>query len=860
VTDATGAATAYTYATFGELYTVTTPGTAITRTTRDAYGRVRQLDDPNRGTTTSVHDGFGELMSSTDALGRVVNYQYDSLGRPLTRLDQNGSQMLTTSWVWDTAAFGIGKLASLTSPDGTKSYGYTNRSQLQTITLDISGVSGSLVGSFAYDNLGRIQKITYPTPAGAASFAVDQDRDAFGHVLTVRDDTSGIHYWQLTAVDNAGRFKTETFGNGVVTTRAYYPDKQRLQSITTKSGGTTVQSLTYGYDQRLDLTSRADALQSQNTTERFCYDPVERLTCAYFSAGQSACSSAPCAVSYVYDPSGNGNLNTKSDVGSLSYTDPLHPHAVTGAGSDNFGYDFVGNQTSRPGATLTYTPFDLPKTITQSAGTGTVTFGYDGDEMRILKSTPTEETLYFGDFYQRDTVTNAPAAHRYFVHSPERAVAVVTVGGTTPGALYVHVDHLGSVDVLTDVNGNAVEHRSYDPFGQRRNPVWGAPPAGGQPPAASFASLTTVGYTGQEADNDLGLVNMKGRIYDPRTARFLTTDPIISNPLSAQSWNAYAYVQNNPLNFVDPTGFDEEPRVIPEGVWIWSKDGHTAVCAGSACFTEEKSAPPTKPSEGPREATQVGGMRPPPVDVNTTGNMAGNAPQPTVSVSPDWKQNQWVQTFGGFFAGVALGIVPFAGAGQQFLDRAHVVEPGTPEARRGLAVGEFVGGTIAIALGVSGEIGGALVSLTGIGALAGLPAMAVSTGIIIGGAANVYAGIQGLFTTGSGSRGVPEVTVSESRHPETAAHIKEAQSAGKPRELTIDRSQARTRRVDSLKGTKPSAGLDRDEYPPAMFKEGGSGSSVKSITPGDNRGAGACIGAQCRGLPDGTRVNVKVVP
>ena len=52
--------------------------------------------------------------------------------------------------------------------------------------------------------------------------------------------------------------------------------------------------------------------------------------------------------------------------------------------------------------------------------------------------------------------------------------------------------------------------------------------------------------------------------------------------------------------------------------------------------------------------------------------------------------------------------------------------------------------------------------------------------------------------------------------------------------------------------------LQLDEYPPAMFREGGQGSSVRPVTPRDNRGAGACIGNQCRGLPDGTRVRIVV--
>jgi RHS repeat-associated protein len=102
------------------------------------------------------------------------------------------------------------------------------------------------------------------------------------------------------------------------------------------------------------------------------------------------------------------------------------------------------------------------------------------------------------------------------------------------------------------------------------------------------------------------------------------------------------------------------------------------------------------------------------------------------------------------------------------------------------------------------------------------------------------------------------VTVNRSRFPQSAQHIEDAQSAGRPSTLTIDRAGAAARRRASLKGVKTAPGLDRDEYPPAMFKEGGQGASVRRIPAGDNRGAGACLGAQCRDLPEGSRVKVEV--
>ncbi|MGK3962803.1 RHS repeat-associated core domain-containing protein [Sorangium sp. So ce118] len=765
ISDAAGGSTRYGYGPFGMLHTVTDPGGAVTRTTRDAFGRVRQLDDPDRGTTLSIHDGFGELMSSTDALGRETTWAYDALGRPRSRVDQDGAERLTTAWTWDTATHGVGKLHTLVSSDGEKTYGYTDRGQLDMISLRIDGERSPLEARLGYDELGRVETVTYPAPAGVAPFVVAYDQDAHGHVIAVRDRGTSLAYWRLTDVDNAGRFREEVFGNGAVTERSYFADKQRLRHMVTQSGGGEVQDLDYGFDDLLNLTRRTDALQPENTTERFRYDPLQRLTCAYFSDVERA--SAPCALRYDHDP--NGNLTFKSDVGTLSYDDPLHPHAVTGAGTGtgSFAYDAVGNQTTRPGGTtVRYTPFDLPERITQ--GASTITFGYDGDQQRIRKTTPEKETLYFGDLYERVTAAaSGTVEHRYHVHSPERVVAIVTRGGPDDGTRYVHVDHLGSVDALTDEDGDVSERRSYDPFGQRRNPVWG------ERAPASFSSETTQGFTGHESDDELGLVNLKGRIYDPRIGRFLTTDPIVSVPFFGQSWNPYSYVLNNPLAYVDPGGFQE---ALPE-------DGARSPLPAGAEFTSEQlGLPPIEielvlpvPGHEARSdadtntmAAETGGAAPP-IDVSTTGSASGYVPQPVTTAPIDWSQNPYVQIEGGFVAGLSLGLVPFAGVGHELLDAVGVLAHGTPEARMGLAIGQIVGGLALTIGGLTGEVFGGITSATGIGAAIGLPAIAVSTGLVVGGVGNIAAGLQGLsqamMSQGSGSRGPQGTAPAEAAAP-----------------------------------------------------------------------------------------------
>ena len=101
--------------------------------------------------------------------------------------------------------------------------------------------------------------------------------------------------------------------------------------------------------------------------------------------------------------------------------------------------------------------------------------------------------------------------------------------------------------MVTDVLGAVKQRLSYDAWGRARNPTWGSP-------VAPAAPVTTMGFTGHESEAELGLVNMKGRIYDPRIARFLMTDPVVSAPLFGQSWNPYGYVLNNPLRWTTRAG------------------------------------------------------------------------------------------------------------------------------------------------------------------------------------------------------------------------------------------------------------------------------------------------------------------
>ncbi|MFH8411031.1 putative T7SS-secreted protein [Streptomyces sp. NPDC018019] len=113
------------------------------------------------------------------------------------------------------------------------------------------------------------------------------------------------------------------------------------------------------------------------------------------------------------------------------------------------------------------------------------------------------------------------------------------------------------------------------------------------------------------------------------------------------------------------------------------------------------------------------------------------------------------------------------------------------------------------------------------------------------------------------------VIIDKVKYPETAQHVEEAQSGlswrgderreqHQPADLTIDRGGASANRRASLRGipTRGAENLDRDEYPPAVFSEGGLGASVKYVTDSDNRGAGNSMKNQIKGLGNGEHVTM----
>lgn len=310
--------------------------------------------------------------------------------------------------------------------------------------------------------------------------------------------------------------------------------------------------------------SRTDGICHR--TEDYHYDALDRLTSFTVSDAKSVASTF--AYGYGYDDF--GNMISEQQGGKPKATfgfgqNGAGPHELTSGPAGAYTYDTRGRVKTEPDAAFTFTELDLPKTITPIVGNSTgkplapTELQYDAEHTRVFQSGPAGYTLHIAGLYERrEPAGKRPdpdkAVHVFYVVGPEGVVAQITASPHGPlptfgEVAYVHHDRLGSTSVVTDAKGKAQLALYYQPFGARSN--FEGEAVG--PPKTDVL----LGFDGLRHDDNLGLIDQRGRVYEPATHRFLTPDPLVGQPLDSQSWNPYAFVRNSPVNRVDPSGFTE---------------------------------------------------------------------------------------------------------------------------------------------------------------------------------------------------------------------------------------------------------------------------------------------------------------
>ena len=547
------------YGPFGTLTKITDPSGHSSRNDYDQLGRRVRAQTFDAGVLVTKYDAYNEITSQTDGNGVVTSFTFDEASRLIGKTSPDG----TWSYIWDKSPNGLGKIRSTTSADGVATqYSYDTLSRVQSETFSVNGTSYSY--AYGFDSFGRPSTLTYPTIDGfglALKYVYASD----GYLYLIEDAASGKPFWTVTGRNASGKLTSELFGNNVSTTRSY-DAMQRLSSISATFGSSALQNIAYKYNVSGELIERIDAVAG--TDELFEYDPLNRLTLWGVKENGGSVS-----TSYTYNDIGNlldrnvfsGLIRGPNSFEFFTYGGSnAGEHALTKSVANlfanNYSYDHAGNQIAGPNRNVSYNSIGLPKTI-DIAIPGSIpsdqkfSFMYDANGRRALKSfSNSSSTTYAGSLFER-RINTGGILDVFYVMNRGRPLAVVygsALNNQTPATTnnFVHRDVLGSSDTVSNVAGQSVNVFKYDPFGTVRDPSSLALPAD-----LAIGALKK-GFTAHEHDDEFDLINMRGRIYDPVAAHFLTPDPIIARPLFSQSYNSYSYVFNSPLSFTDPTGYD----------------------------------------------------------------------------------------------------------------------------------------------------------------------------------------------------------------------------------------------------------------------------------------------------------------
>lgn len=573
-------------------------GTAITMV-YDKLGRMTSRSEPE-GTGIWTYDanlGNGILCfkgalcaSSYTRAGtsdtRTKATAYDNYGRIVRSLatvtgSAPGPAMATAN-SYDTAT---GRLLTKTYPTGLQvAYNYTARGFVKQMTLPANATVSPMPA----------------TPGGAPGATVNLG--------------AGSSLWQAGVINAWGKDEQSGRGNGVISRASYEAATGRTTALSAGAGtSNSVLDYNFAWDSLNNLIYRADNIGDAvagAVTENFEYgDALARLT--KYTVNAAGVPGGSRVVDLQYNAL--GMLLSKSDVGSYTYptAGSARPHALAtlnavDGSTTTYQYDDAGNLTSASNGkyrSITYTSFNLPDSQSGIVGAPSGAYGgtaqhtwvYDESHTRIKEvrtitggSQAGTRTLWYlhpdnagGLGFESEvnspttpTADNpAQTTNRHFLSIGGQAIGVIITTGNLPtpgsdGSLaglssatikrleYWHKDHLGSLLATTDHAATVTQRYAYDPFGKRRQ-VNGSYDAFGAIVidwGEATNAGTNRGYTGHEHLDDIGLIHMNGRIFDPRIGLFLQPDQRIQQPNNLQNYNRYAYCFNNPLTCADPTG------------------------------------------------------------------------------------------------------------------------------------------------------------------------------------------------------------------------------------------------------------------------------------------------------------------
>ncbi|MCP2337527.1 RHS repeat-associated core domain-containing protein [Actinomadura rupiterrae] len=574
----------YTYTPAGQPATITGPGKAgtIPATTwsfdYDVRGRKTSQTDPDSGTTRYGYDDLDRLTLATDARGKKIATSYDDLDRKTTLTDATagGAGTKLADWTYDTVV--KGQLTSsnryaggLTYTSAVSLYDNLNRPTRTYVRVPTAAGQDKLAGTYVFGttyNLdGTVAGQSYPAAGGLAAETITSsyDADQLGRPMKLTGYVTGARY---SYNGKPEQVELSTGGKHTWITNTYETGTQRL--LTSMTERENIAGLdrhaAYDYHDSGTLKSINDTSRAGIDNQCFSYDPLGRLTaawaqdaatCASDAASATIGGPAPYKQTFAYDATGNRTDETYADPTTYftrTYKTPTVGHQVTdvtqtgsNAGTSSYGYDNAGHITSRiTGGKTENLTWDNDGTLAKisDVGSGDTTFVYDTSGNRLLQKDPTGASLYLPGMELHQAAGAATATGTRYYGFGGATVAQRTSDGKVQ---FLASDNQGTNQIQIDASYTGTDP-AQGTATRRQLPF-------GSPRGSNTGTWTgNRGFVGGTTNpTNIPLTHLGAREYDPALGRFISVDPVFDST-DPQSWNGYAYSDNNPTNLSDPSG------------------------------------------------------------------------------------------------------------------------------------------------------------------------------------------------------------------------------------------------------------------------------------------------------------------